>query len=157
MAAPVSPRELRRLTVAGAVALAALIAYWTLWYAARDVVASDTGRAYEEFEGAFPLADAWLGACVLLAVVTVRRGLPSGLFWLLCAGGAGVYLFCMDVLYDLQHGTWTRGAGGAVELVINLLTLGLSVGFLRWAWTRRDALLHGGPATSGSGPAGGRW
>ncbi|MCW2776295.1 MAG: hypothetical protein JWN17_20 [Frankiales bacterium] len=148
MAAPITPRELRRLTVAGVVALVALLAYWTLWYTARDVVASDTSTAYEQFEGAFPLADAWLGLTVLLALVTVRRRQPSGLLWLLCAGGAGVYLFCMDVLYDLQHDVWTSGAGGAIELVINLLTLGLSVWFLRWAWRRRDALLAG--ATSGS-------
>ncbi len=143
----ITDRELRRLTVAGVVAVGALLAYWTLWYVARDLVASDTSRAYEEFEGAFPLADAWLGVCTLLAVVSVRRRRPAGLFWLLCAGGAGLYLFCMDVLYDLQHGTWTSGAGGLVELVVNLLTLGLSVGFLRWAWTRRDALLGTTSAT----------
>ena len=136
-----TPKELRRLTVAGVVALTVLVAYWVLWYTARDLVRSDDTHAYYDFENAFPAADAWLGLCVLLAVRAARTGRPTALLWLLTAGGAGVYLFCMDVLYDLEHGIYAKGAGGVVELGINLLTLGLSVWFLRWAWTRRDALL----------------
>ncbi len=139
---PITPAEIRRLTRAGAVALAVLVAYWTLWYVARDVVASDHTPAYQDFENAFPLADAWLGACVVLAVRDVRGGRPTGLLWLLAGGGAGVYLFGMDLLYDLEHGIYATGPGGVIELAINLLTLGLSVWFLRWAWTRRDALLR---------------
>jgi hypothetical protein len=138
----ITDRELRRLTVAGVVALVVLVAYWVLWYAARGVVESDTTQAYVDFENAFPLADAWLGLCVLLAVRAARRRQPTALLWLLAGGGAGVYLFCMDVLYDLEHGIYGKGAGGLVELGINLLTLGLSVWFLRWSWTRRDALLR---------------
>lgn len=140
---PISEQELRRLTIAGSIALAALVAYWSLWYLARDLVESKSTQAYYDFENAFPLADAWLGLCVLLAMVTARRGSPLALLWLLAGGGAGVYLFCMDVLYDLEHGIYTHGAGGLIELAINLLTLGLSTYFLRWAWRRRDALLAG--------------
>jgi hypothetical protein len=138
----VTAAELRRLTAAGVVALVVLATYWTLWYTARDAVASDSTRGYVDFENAFPLADAWLGLCVLLALTAVRRGRASGLLWLLAGGGAGVYLFGMDVLYDLEHGIYGKGAGGLVELGINVLTLGLSVWFLRWAWVRRDALLR---------------
>ena len=47
----------------------------------------------------------------------------------------------MDVLYDLQHGVWGKGANGVIELVINVVTLGLSLFVLHWAWVRRDALL----------------
>jgi hypothetical protein len=134
-------KELRRLTVAGVVALTVLVLYWALWYLAREVVRSDDSHAYYDFENAFPLADAWLGLCVLLAVRAVHRGSPTALLWLLTGGGAGVYLFCMDVLYDLEHGIYATGAGGVIELAINLLTLGLSAWFLRWAWSRRDVLL----------------
>ena len=133
--------ELRRLHVAGVVALVVLVAYWTLWFTARGVVESDTTQAYVDFENAFPLADAWLGLCVLLALRAARRRAPSLLLWLVAAGSSGVYLFCMDALYDVEHGIWTKGAGGAIELGINLLTLGLSTWFLRWAWTRREAIL----------------
>jgi hypothetical protein len=47
----------------------------------------------------------------------------------------------MDVLYDLQHGVWGKGSNGVIELIINLVTLGLSLFVLRWAWARRDDLL----------------
>ena len=104
-------------------------------------MASETGAAYTQFEDAFPLADGWLALCLVAAsycLVTARR---AALFWLLAGGGAGLYLFAMDVLYDLQHGVWGKGANGVMELVINLVTLALSVFVLRWTWVRRDALL----------------
>jgi len=34
----------------------------------------------------------------------------------------------MDVLYDLEHGIWGQGAGGALEVAINALTLAGSAG-----------------------------
>ena len=136
-----TPRELRRLTISAVIALAVLVLYWTLWFTARDLVQSDDTHAYFDFENAFPAADAWLGLCVLLALRDVHRQRPTALLWLLAGGGAGIYLFFMDVLYDLEHGIYAKGAGGIVELGINLLTLGLSTWYLRWAWTRREALL----------------
>lgn len=109
----VTERELRRLTGAGVLALVVLCAYWTLWFTARSVVASSTTAAYVEFEDAFPLADAWLGVATLLSVRAVRAGRATALLWLLTAGGAGIYLFCMDVLYDLEHGIYAAGAAGS--------------------------------------------
>jgi hypothetical protein len=118
-----------------------IIAYWVTWLARRSLVATETGPGYTSFEDAFPLADGWLAACLVAAsfcLLTARRG---ALFWLLAGGGAGLYLFGMDVLYDLEHGIWGKGANGVIELVINFVTLGLSVFVLRWAWLHRDALL----------------
>jgi hypothetical protein len=63
----------------------------------------------------------------------------AALFWLLAWGGAGIYLCCMDVLYDLEHGVWGKGANGLDELAVKVLTLALSLFFLHWAWVRRDA------------------
>ena len=132
----------RRLILAMlGIAIAIDIAYWTIWFLDRDVLASEHTQAYYDFENAFPLADAWLGLCVLLALRAAHRSSPTVLLWLLAGGGAGVYLFSMDVLYDVEHGIYATGAGGLVELAINLLTLGLSVWFLRWAWSRREVLL----------------
>jgi hypothetical protein len=124
-------------------AIALDVLYWTLWFTTRSTVASDTRAAYVEFENAFPLADAWLGVACLAAVVTLRRRSPMALFWLIAAGGAGLYLFGMDVLYDLENGIYAKGSGGVVEAVINLVTLAFSMIALRWAWTRRDELLAG--------------
>ncbi len=139
-----TPAEERsRRAMAGLLLAAALliIAYWVAWLTHRSLVASETGAAYTQFEDAFPLADGWLALCLVAAsycLVTARR---AALFWLLAGGGAGLYLFAMDVLYDLQHGYGARASNGVIELVINLVTLGLSLFVLRWAWVRRDALL----------------
>jgi hypothetical protein len=46
----------------------------------------------------------------------------------------------MDALYDLEHGIWGKGANGVVELVINVVTLALSVIVASWTWGRRDEL-----------------
>ncbi len=120
------------------------IAYWTIWFTQRDWIASENRQAYYEFENAFPLADLWLGVAALIALVTLRRGQQSALFWLLCAGSAGLYLFAMDFLYDVQNGIFTTGVGGVVEAGIVLLTLVFSLTVLTWSWRHRGALLSGG-------------
>jgi hypothetical protein len=140
----IDERERRRLAVVLVVAVVLLVAYWTAWYADRSLVASNSRSAYYEFENAFPLADGWIGLCCVGALVGLRRGSPVALLWLLLAGGAGIYLFCMDALYDVENSIWwSSGAGGVIELGINLLTLAISAWFLRWTWHRRDALLAG--------------
>jgi hypothetical protein len=123
------------------------IAYWSVWYTDRGLLASEHSRAYYEFENAFPLADAWLGIACLLAWWALVRRRPSALFWLLCAGSAGLYLFCMDLLYDLENGIFTSGSGGAIEAVVVVLTLMFSVTILGWSWRHRGELLSGAPAT----------
>lgn len=122
------------------------IAYWSIWFVDRDTLASEHTQAYYDFENAFPLADLWLGLACLLALVTLRRRMMAAAqFWLVCAGAAGLYLFCMDFLYDVQHGIFTSGAGGAIEAGIVAVTLLFSLTVLRFAWTRRDALIAGAP------------
>ena len=126
------------------VAVAVLVvAYWLAWALHRSLVASETGVAYTQFEDAFPLADGFLVLCLLAGAYCLVSARRAALFWLLAGGGAGLYLFGMDVLYDLEHGVWGKGANGLVELAINVLTLVLSLTVLRWAWVRRDALLAG--------------
>ena len=117
------------------------LTYWTLWFAQRDWIASEHSHAYYEFENAFPLADFWLGAACVLALVTLRSGGPRALLWLLCSGSAGLYLFGMDFLYDVENGIFTKGGGGAFEAVIVALTLIFSVTLLRWSWSHRGELL----------------
>ena len=119
------------------------IAYWSVWFTDRRLIASENTRAYYEFENAFPVADAWLGVACALAWWTLTTRRPSALFWLLCAGSAGVYLFCMDLLYDLENGIFTSGSGGVVEAVIVAVTGVFSVTILTWTWRHRGALLSG--------------
>jgi len=125
------------------VAVVILVSYWTIWFTHRDWVASDTTAAYIAFENAFPLADAWIGLTCIFAFLALGRRHPTALLWLVAAGSAGLYLFGMDVLYDLQNGIYGKGAGGIIEAGINIITLAFSLIALRWAWTRRNALLAG--------------
>ena len=71
------------------------------------------------------------------------RTFPADYAGFLCPdhANAGSDLGTLDVLYDLEHSIYTSGAGGVIELGINVLTLALSVWFARWAWRRRHALL----------------
>jgi hypothetical protein len=119
------------------------LVYWTLWFAQRDWIASESRQAYYEFENAFPLADAWLGVACVCALVTLRRRRPSALFWLIASGSAGLYLFGMDFLYDVENGIFATGVGGLFEAVIVTLTLAFSLTALTWSWRGRGELLGG--------------
>ena len=143
----VEPDESRTVTRAMVIAVVIMVAYWALWFGARSTVASDTTKAYYDFENAFPLADGWLTVCLLGAIVSLRRRSPFALFWLLAGGGAGVYLFALDVLYDIEHGVWFANGGGVIELGINAVTIMFSVSLLRWGWSRRFRLLGGDAST----------
>ena len=142
----VSERARRRMTVLLVVVAAVVVCYWALWYGHRSLVASETRPGYYEFENAFPVADGWLVVTLVAGAWTLSRRRPVALGWLLAGAGAGLYLFSMDVLYDLEHGIWGRGSAGLVELAVNAATLVLSLGVGGWAWRRRTALLGGDPA-----------
>jgi hypothetical protein len=120
---------------------ALLVAYWVAWSTDRSIVASSHTAQYIAFEQSFPLADGWLLTAALIGALQLSRRRPSALLWLLVLGGAGIYLCAMDVLYDLQHGIYSNGHGGAIELAINILTAVLSVGLLASAWDFRHELL----------------
>jgi hypothetical protein len=135
---------MRRLVIVmlvGALVLDA--AYWSIWFTQRDWIASEHTQAYDDFENAFPLADLWLGVACLLALVTVVRRHPSALLWLVATGAAGLYLGCMDLLYDLEHDIFGKGGGGAFEALVVAVTWVFSITVLRYAWTRRVLLLAG--------------
>ena len=69
----------RAVVVMLVVAIALDAAYWTIWFTARDWIASEHTQAYYDFENAFPLADLWLGlACVMALVTLVRRRPRTG-------------------------------------------------------------------------------
>ena len=137
----VTRRGVTVLIVALTIAAVLDIAYWVLWFTARDQVATDTSAPYVEFEQAFPLPDLWLLVCIVGALVTVLRRNQWALFWLLAGGGAGMYLCSIDGLYDVEHGVWGRGANGLTELGIVLFTVILSLSLMRWGWRRRRTLL----------------
>jgi hypothetical protein len=123
------------------VTAALLLSYWVLWLADRGAVAVDHNASYIAFEESFPLADSWLLAALLAAGVQLWRRKPSALMWVFVIGGAGLYLCAIDMLYDLQHGIYAKGQGGAIELGINLVTAASSIGIMTFGWRFRRALL----------------
>lgn len=150
-----------RVAVIIAMLFAALltIAYWTIWFGVdRNILASSHAAAYYTFENAFPAADGWLVLTLALGALGIALRRPWGLLWSLLAGGAGVYLGCMDVLFDLENGIYLVPKGGdpsavAIEAAINILTFLLSGVILTYIWRHRRAFLAGKAATSR--PAGG--
>jgi hypothetical protein len=117
-----------------------IVLYWVFWYAHRSLVASERSRVYVSFEDAFPLADGFIVACLVLAAVSLRRRASTALLFLLVGAGAGFYLCALDVLFDLEHGIWFKGANGVVELAINVLTLLAATVLTRWTWLHRREL-----------------
>ena len=116
--------------------------YWLLWFTDRGVVASAHGASYISFEQSIPVADGWIVLAALLAALQGWRRRPSALLWLVVFGGAAIYLCALDVLYDLEHGIYGSGHGGATELAINIATAGMGVGALSVGWHFRGEFLR---------------
>jgi len=132
----------RRVARTCDVLAAIIVLYWVAWFAHRSLVASEHTRVYVDFEQAFPLADGFVVACLVLAGASLRRGSARATLFLLLGAGGGFYLFAMDVLFDLEHGIWLKGANGAIEFAINVLTLIAATALTRWTWSQRHALEH---------------
>lgn len=129
-----------------ALTVVAMIAYWGIWFFVdRDWLATAHTSEYYAFENAFPLADAFMTAVSLFGALALRRRQPSAVLWMLVGGGASVYLGCMDVLFDLEHGIYRAPTGDwggvTVEVLVNLATLIGGGWILRFAWKNRAALL----------------
>jgi hypothetical protein len=132
----------RPRVVAWLILTAALIVlYWVAWFADRSILASDHTAEYIAFEQSFPLADAWLAGVALLAAIKLWRRRESALIWLEVVGGIGLYLFALDLLYDLEHGIYAKSHQGVVELGINLFTVISSIGVMGFGWRFRHELL----------------
>jgi hypothetical protein len=143
------PRGLRWIIGLMIFAAVLTVAYWVIWFGVdRSILASSQAPAYFTFENAFPAADAWLAMTLGLGAVGLARRRLWGLFATLLAGGAGVYLGCMDVLFDLENGIYQipRGADPSpviIEITINALTFALSIGILTYVWRQRAWFLRG--------------
>ncbi|MGD1014144.1 MAG: hypothetical protein ABR963_07130 [Acidimicrobiales bacterium] len=128
-----------------------IVLYWVLWYSHRSLVASENSKLYVNFEQAFPLADGFIVVCLVLAALSLQRRAPTALLFLLVGTGAGFYLCAMDVLFDLEHGIWGKGANGVVELCINVLTLLAASVLSRWTWSHRRELDPRGERSDAAG------
>jgi hypothetical protein len=129
-------------------AAALIVAYWTLWFGGgRALLASANTQAYFTFENAFPAADCWLALLLLVGAAGLALNRPWALLTGLLAGGATIYLGCMDVLFDLENGIYLVPHGGSasaviIEVTINILTFVLGIIAIVYFWSQRHALLR---------------
>src|SRR5262249_38619453 len=110
---------------AAAMVVAALgtAAYWTAYFAA-GTVQTATDAVYVGFEDAFPLADAYMAACFVLAAWHLRRGRGPAVLFGIAAGSAMIFLGAMDMLFNLKHGKYAAmTAEMALEAAINVVCL----------------------------------
>ena len=133
-------RAINVLIGLGLFTAAAVSAYWAAWFFAPEVVQSrspaDANYAiYVAFEQAFPLADSFLAVAALIGAAGLWKMRPWGFLFMLLAGGAAMFLGCMDLLYDLEHSLFTPLTAEALielSIVTLLLLLGPVVIWLTW-------------------------
>jgi hypothetical protein len=123
-----------------AVAAVGTTAYWIVFFSSGAVQVHDDA-AYLAFEKAFPLADGWMAACAALAAVGLWRGQPWGLLFGLLAASSLVFLGCMDVLWNLNTGSYSIGSGAMIaEIVINVFCLAGGPLLILYLWRYRHSL-----------------
>jgi hypothetical protein len=137
------PTSVKVLISMGWFAFLAILAFWIAWFVSPGLVQSrmpadpDYG-SYVAFEQAFILADSWLAMNGLLGALGLMRMRPWGFLCMLLAGGSGVFLGLMDLLYDLQHAVFTRiTSASVIELVIVIFLLTFSPLVILLTWRQR--------------------
>lgn len=110
-----------------------LILFWTLYFARVISHAADPVTA--QFESAFPLADGFLAAMLLIAGVGLLRGRPIGLFSLIGAAAMTLYLGLLDLTFYANQGFFISTNPDAVfQGVITLCCLGGGFLGLLFGW-----------------------
>lgn len=125
--------------IAMLVAASGTAAYWIAYFVTGSLQTS-ADPTYLAFENAFPLADAWMAVCYVIAAVLLLRGRVAAVPWGIAAGSAMVFLGCMDTLYNLEHGKYADMTPEmAVETAINVvcLTFGPFTMWRLWRIRRR--------------------
>lgn len=119
---------------------AATLAYWIIYFTSGDVQVRHD-EVYLAFENAFPLADSWMAICALLGAIGLWKKQNWGVLFGLLAASSAIFLGLMDVLFNLQQGIYAiGGVETALEVAINLLTLGLGPVIIVYLWKNRLAL-----------------
>jgi hypothetical protein len=115
-----TPRPDRVHAVLMMLAAAGTVAYW-VGYFASGAVRTATDPVYLGFEDAFPLADAYMSAAFVGSAILLLRGRALAVPFGIAAGGAMVFLGCMDVLFNLEHAKYrAMTAEMSIETAINV-------------------------------------
>lgn len=118
----------------------ATAAYWAIFFTTGDVQARND-PVYMAFESAFPLADCWMALCALVGANGLWRKKDWGFLFGLLAGSSSIFLGLMDVLFNLNEGNYSLGGVEmAIEIAINVTTLGLGILLILYLWRNRSSL-----------------
>lgn len=118
----------------------ATLTYWTAFFTSVNVQVRQD-EVYLAFERAFPLADAWMGACALLGAIGLLQRRAWGFLLGLLAASSFIFLGLLDLLFDLNEGILTAGGlGPAIEIAIFLLALVFGPVVIVYLWVNRAAL-----------------
>jgi hypothetical protein len=124
----------------------AAAAYWGVWYFGdHAALASQSSVTYLAFQNAFPLADAWLVfTCLAGCRALINRSL-SALVWVLLAGSSSIYLGLIDITFNLENRVYLEAPASslAVEVALNLLSLGLGGWGIWFGWQNLKGLARG--------------
>lgn len=134
------PRGLVAAITYLAVAAVGTTAYWLVFFTS-GAVQVQRDAAYLAFEKAFPLADGWMAACAVLGAIGLWRGRPWGLLFGLLAASSLVFLGCMDVLWNLNSGSYAIGSNAMkAEIVINVFCIAGGSLLILYLWRHRRSL-----------------
>lgn len=125
----------RRMSIATAAGGVVMVAFWTLYLTANDVIGL-VDRAHISFENAFIVADSILAALLLVTSAALRHRRRSAPFLLAMAASMTLYLGLLDATFYGRSGAFYPLTGnGVMELAIVLACVAGGLYGLRSAWT----------------------
>jgi hypothetical protein len=128
-------------------AFAATLVYWIVFYTTGETqVRQDP--IYLAFERSFPVADTWMALCALIGAIGLWNRKPWGFLFGLLAASSAIFLGLMDLTFNLNEGIYAiPGLETTIEVLINLLTLGLGPVVIAYLWLHRRNLICPPPAS----------
>ena len=127
---------------------AALIAAYWLAYFSSDLTRPDFTHdprmasltlVYLGFEGAFPLPDGFVAACLALAGVNLLLRRPAAVFFGLVGAGGLMFLALIDIFFNITQGLYAPAilaadAGMKLEVLINIVCVAGAIWTMARLW-----------------------
>jgi len=120
-----------------------IIAFWAAYFSTDMVNIADARlkEIYTAFESAFPVADLYLAAVLIVGGIGLLKKRAYGHVFSLMGGASLIFLGLLDVSFNLQQGIYLLGAGEAVlNVSINLMCLGFGAFLVFSVWKNREKL-----------------
>ncbi len=118
-------------------AFATTLVYWIIFYTTGGTQVRQDA-VYLAFEKSFPVADTWMALCALIGAIGLWNRKSWGFLFGLLAASSAIFLGLMDLTFNLNEGIYAiPGLETTIEVLINLLTLGIGPVVIAYLWTHR--------------------